>query len=278
MIDKIEFLIPTFERPETCQATINSIRLYYPDALIRVADDSLHHDELTGCIHHHCEPDIGVSRKRNELVEISSRPYVFLLDDDNMWIIEETRLDIMYCILVNDPSLALVGCRKYDEGRTRWSNFEGDIFIENDILVTRKPKRRQKSERHPYAYYLCDQVPMFFLARREVFRHSWFDVRMKTCGEHMDFFMRLAAANGNAELSARAMLHPEVDVFFPNAGQLNVAFTPDSWFKDTGARPTVTYKQHRRRGGQFRNQFRRNWGLKNIKQWNSNVVARADYT
>ena len=289
-IQDIAFLIPTLERPLECQDTIDRIRKLWPDALVYVADDSEDVTMFDGCINVKVTEDCGVSAKRNALIKQARQEFIFLLDDD----MKLDHVDLVSLVqLVKDEGFTIAGVRKMDIGRDRWSNSEGDFFVNGKQLHINRPTRKQhyadlagQTGSH-IECMVVDYMPMCFLAKRSLFHHVLFDERLKTCGEHADFFMRVAAANGHIQLDERHQSmysdseikkHGTSPLAFKSApGQLKACIHLDSYVVDTGSRPAVSYNQKRRRGGSFRRQMMANWNFTKIIRWNSRVKAKAIY-
>ena len=282
-IHDIAFCIPTYNRPEECQDTIDRIIAKWPGAHVYVADDSDQPARFNDAETFHLKPDEGISVKRNILIERTREPLVFLLDDDMK--VDHVKIEFMLDILSNDPSIGTVAVRKLDKGKNRWSNSEGDFFVSGKRLFINRPARRRG--RKEVEWIEVDYAPMCFLARRQVFDVVRFDFRLKTCGEHVDFFLRLAAANGHQQLIDRF-----AKVFRINGdqspiayhcekgdcrGRLGVALDVNSYVVDTGSRPGNSYNKQRARGGRFRRQMMAMWRFESIIRWNSRVKAKAIY-
>lgn len=299
---KVAFWITTLQRPETCLNTINALLQYYPGAHVYVIDDSPTRDDLDDIIA--CTPDnvkgffvefdAGVSFKRNQALAYTDEPYIVLMDDDNLCT-NQTRFDYMLEILENRSFIAVVGHAKRDEGRNRWSNIEGLFKIKNrpDGKVLRTIPLDTRSVQHMIvpgsgeliAWYSVDLAPMCCMVRREVLEKVPFDERYRTCGEHMDWYLRLSVYNGKPEIrrhyfdiqtkGGEAPLYTQWITKWVTDGS-QVAFLRDSSFVDTAERPTE-YKELRRRGSSFRRQMIARWGFKRISNWNSRLKRRAFY-
>ncbi len=267
-LDKITFLIPTYERPVECQGAINNILDLYPGARIVVADDSVLPTTFEGIEYSiTCAHDQGISWKRNKLIRQVETEYVVLMDDDNYP--QAGSIEALWDALMISDMYALAGMAKHDLGRHRWANSEGLLGFRNGKLHKYQPKVK------PYSlqpYLMVDHLPMCFLARREILEAVPFDERYKTCGEHMDFFLRLAAANGHKQ--ARSQLSYRQAYGTANAphevpdlqSQAGCLFVPGPYFVDTGSR-NPQFKPMRRRGSRFRRQMMARWGISAIKPW-----------
>ena len=287
LVNEATFVITAHERPDTCRATIDAIKALYPGAHILVADSSETTSMWPDVTMIPMEHDAGISEKRNTLAAAVETPYLVMMDDDNLLVEGQTNLQAMLDILKANDRLTIVGHRKHDFQRQRWSNFEADLTIKSKKIRTHKPSRRGKSEKllanlAKQNWWQVDQVPMCFVARTSTFSFVRFDDRMKTCGEHIDFFLRLAIANGNQALKMHALacnswVDGSIQPWSNSYGHLGVGFYPGSMFQDTGARPSDTYNIARKRGKQYRRLMMRNWQVDGIKQWNSKVKKKVRY-
>lgn len=306
MLDKIHFWITSHERPAVCKKTVRCLLDLHPGARVTIADDSENPwivsgivdsfpDNVDGCFF---DFDAGVSRKRNRAFKHSDRPYIVFLDDDNL-VSVNTRFDHMFTLLEAYNDLAVVGQRKHDKGRNRWSNSEGRFrimparqgkvnlkTIKPDVNGMRTyPFRASNGKVQDIKFLYVDFVPLACMVRRSVLEIVDWDERYKTCGEHTDFFLRLAAANGKKKIvdhlegRIRSESDPDDAPKFPemiNHGDLLVAFLPNSAFVDTAERPE-NYKQPRRRGSGYRRRMKQRWGFNGIHTWNTAITYKYDY-
>lgn len=284
---QVAFCIPTCDRPEECQDTISIIQRRWPGAGIYVADDSETITLFEGVTNVKVGEDVGVSAKRNACIEASTEPYIFLLDDDMK--LDHIDLERMAMIMHLDASIGVVAVRKMDQGRDRWANSEGDFFLNGTILHINRPTRKRVAGL--LDWMVVDYAAMCFLAKRGVFRHVDFDERLKTCGEHVDFFFKLAGANGHEQIGRQLVKATTkrdaedlpcgwcpVDMLDESERiGLGVALDPQGYVVDTGSRPVKTYNTKRKRGGRFRRQMMKRWQLKTITRWNSRVKSKAIY-
>lgn len=181
-MDDITAIISTFERNEAIENLIKSIREYYPDLKILIADDSENPKEITGeNIQYYSVPfDMGLSYKRNLLVRLAETPYILLLDDDFEFTPQtdikalrdaliKHKLDIVAGDVINDAQL---------------NKYRGLLEVSGDVL-----RQIDKSEGVVGEVILYDIVLNFFVAKREsLLEHPW-DNELKIC-EHSDFFLR----------------------------------------------------------------------------------------
>ncbi len=256
------------------------IQEFLPGAHVYVADSSRMPRRYQGAVSVPVGVDAGIGAKRNALVAATSEPYIWLLDDD-MLFTDDTHLATMWHILHSSHKIGLVSCRKRDRARNRWANSEGNFIVQPKVLRIERPHISDFT-RTGVPFLWCDMAPMFFLARRRVLECVPFDESTKTCGEHIDWFLRLAAADGNLFVKKRMLHQAASNPAHPIAPinemprQLGLAFYPHSSFVDTGERP-AGYRADRRRGKAGRRAMKLRWGFQKIVNWNGRVKAKADY-
>src|SRR3990167_8820718 len=91
-MNDITFIVSTFERVDCLKNLIKSIKKYYPDVPIFVADDSEEKSEIQGVEYYRLEFDSGLCIKRNFLLSKVKTKYFLLLDDDFIFT-EDTRIE-----------------------------------------------------------------------------------------------------------------------------------------------------------------------------------------
>jgi glycosyltransferase involved in cell wall biosynthesis len=203
----LAMVFATFNRPHTVQRLINSVREYFPDMPIYVADQSDPSDkmrayyELHGCKVVWMENDAGVCASRNAAVDLVTEPY-FLLCDDDFYFGPETNFDAALTLLRDQPDIGIVGGRLLDvhehEHGSSVENRFWELFFSYDKdkgkLVTipvhyfaPDPKYAQGVE-----YFECDAVMNFAVFRRGMIdaQIRW-DPQFKSNGEHEDFYLNL---------------------------------------------------------------------------------------
>jgi hypothetical protein len=157
-------LIKTFERPETCQRLIDSIRLYYPEIPILVADDSKENNKYSDCVLYRLPFDSGVSYGRNFLLDKAQTPYVLILDDD--------------CVFTSDTDIELLEEMIGDNDILGFECFPSLNYVGH---FEKKGKIVYMLEGEPYEF-----VPQIFLAKRTI--PKW-DESLKI-GEHFAYFYK----------------------------------------------------------------------------------------
>lgn len=194
--NKITAIIKTFERPECLEILINSIKKYYPNLPIIVADDSRIPTKRNDVDYHIIPFDSGISKGRNYLVQHVKTPYVLLLDDDYCFI-EETNLEKLLYVLENSD-IDIVG------GRWVWKNkvhsYHGILECENGVLTHKKGSYGEDC-----GCKLVDIIHNFFLAKTDTLRLYPWDDRFKI-NEHEDYFL-------THKNKIKVALHPEVFIY-----------------------------------------------------------------
>lgn len=184
MIDKIDFLIKTFRRPECIIQLLTSINHYYPDAKVIVADDGgstkefyEQFNDLQIDITVRFLPfDTGLSAGRNIMVEETERPYKLILDDDFVFT-QHTDLSKMVKE-IEKKDVGVVCGSLWQDGRV--INYECELVKKGRLMVLKPTDKKD-----------IDIGLNFCLIRSEVFDEVKWDDQFKIGGEHMDFFLRL---------------------------------------------------------------------------------------
>lgn len=165
-LDEITFCIKTWERPHKIRESVSSIKRFYPEAKIIVADDSETPTEIEGLYKFLRLPyDTGLSQGRNELVQATDTPYLVIMDDDLLFM-EDTKIEIFHQILSTHEELDFITGRVRQHGlqveqeqipTVIWGRDTGDTLYEYHNQVHRKFDD----------YVTCDFAPNFYLARTD---------------------------------------------------------------------------------------------------------------
>ena len=102
-LKNVTAIIKTFERPESLDNLIRSIRPFYPDLQIIVADDSLNPQPRSDVRYLPLDHDVGLSAGRNALLASVETPYFLLLDDD-LEFTKDTRIERLTAIVASRKS------------------------------------------------------------------------------------------------------------------------------------------------------------------------------
>jgi GT2 family glycosyltransferase len=215
----------TINRPRVAQRLIRSVRRFFPDLPIYVADQSLDREPMQAFydaydVHLIQMPfDIGVTASRNALVEAMTEDYFVLCDDDFLMGPATSFADAIR-ILEADPAVGVVGGRLFDfDGSTEHlRNWE--IYLQYDPdqrILFSIPIYHLSPRRHDLgsiSYFSCDAVLNFAVFRRSIFSEvvRW-DERFKSNGEHEDFYLNLKQQASIGVVHLPTMLayhhHPE---------------------------------------------------------------------
>jgi len=197
-MNRVSFAIKTFERPECLDRLLGSLRDYYPDVPVLVADDSRQpRTDLSAYGNVRVLPmafDSGMSAGRNLMLDCASTPLVLLMDDDFVFT-QGTQVERLIEALDGGPYDLVSGFLKIEEDG-REQHYEGFMTTDADGLVL----WRVEAHNEPIP---CEIVLNFFLARVEPLRAiRWYEP-LKIC-EHEEFFWRAKQAG------LRVGFHPQV--------------------------------------------------------------------
>ena len=186
----ITAVVKTFERPKSLDRLIRSIRHFYPELHVVVADDSLNPLPRQDVDYLSLPPDTGVGAGRNALLRHVTTPYFLTLDDDYEFT-KETQIERLATIVANGQAVIAAGnclrCkRKLFRIKHRPQPYYGTIEIGGGRLTLSRGSRSQHD-----GYLICDIVPQFFIADTAAIKAigGW-DDRLKT-NDHQEFFVRV---------------------------------------------------------------------------------------
>ncbi|KAK7167383.1 hypothetical protein R3I94_001698 [Phoxinus phoxinus] len=184
---QVTIITKTFLRYKELNVLIQSIRKFYPNITIIVADDSLKPEHVSGnnIEHYIMPPAQGWFAGRNLALSQLTTKY-FLWVDDDFFFLKKTRVESFVEIMEAIPELDVLGGEvsgnqfhfilEYDEG-----DEEGGCL-----------KRIEGGFHQPLSGYngcvLVDGVINYFLARTEAVRRIGFDPFLKRVG-HTEFFI-----------------------------------------------------------------------------------------
>lgn len=228
MINDTAFLVTSFERSHCLVALLESIEQHYPDARVYIADDSqegyrpnadkiAEREIVEEWIQ--LDYDVGLSVKRNVLVEATDEPYLLILEDDFVFEARTDIADLRQILDVGAADLVAGVCERHRRKSQLASHFDYSrptLYLDRDLT-----QPHQVVEGLPYSR--PDYVPNFFLARREVLEDNPWDERYKLA-EHLPFFLDMH-----------------------DAGEYEVAQTRGVVVHHQRKRPS-RYRRHRQRG------------------------------
>lgn len=228
-------IIKTFERPKVCQRLIDSVRKFYPNVPIIVADDSRQPNEYQNAHTLKMPFNVGLSKGRNELVDNVDTPYFLLLDDDFIFT-PKTKIENFVQVL-DHTHVDLIG-GKLDNiirGKRKPYHWQRIFWKVDNQLWLKHGKHYEIS-----GVSVCDTVLNFFLARTDVVRELRWDERLKVV-EHTDFFLR-------AKLFG-----------------LTVGYTHSVVVDHKRHGGTPTYRKHRHAVGKHKRMMLNKWGFKALR-------------
>ncbi len=202
---KITFIVKTFERPHCLDMLIKSIRKFYPEVPIMVADDSKNPIPRQDVEYHVLPFDSGVSKGRNFLMNQVKTPYFVLLDDD-LCFINETKIEWLLDVLEN-TDIDIVGGRMLEQIGARGSHAVFQIQPDK-LILEGKPYGKENGVE------LYDIIANFFLAKTDKVKNCTWDEVFKIGGEHYDFFL---SHKGKLKVA----LHPKVFIYHSNDRSIN---------------------------------------------------------
>jgi GT2 family glycosyltransferase len=234
-------LIKSFQRPRCMKRQLQTLRKFWPDTPVVVADDSeppvqraiaqmaqyYLGDRLTFV---RLPFDVGVSTGRNRLVDTAQTPYVVLLEDDFVFT-AETRLEELVGHIRAD-TYDLVSGTVVLVHETQVQHYEGYITLRADTLYLAPLEHYEHHQQ-------CDVVTNFFAARTDIVRAVRWDEELKL-SEHLDYFMRCQ------QYGVRVGYEPTVKILH------------------TRERPSG-YQSYRRRSFDYHQVWLGKWGIREIR-------------
>lgn len=224
--------IKTFMRDDALYRAIESVKKHFPFPFkLYIADDGpvnpakqRFYDALIKEGHSviRTPHESGLSVGRNAIVKTATEDIVLIMDDD-MALIDGESIKSMLKPFDADDRIGVVAAYLVDENGRPFENdsYASGIRFERRgtaLVRIRNPRQYQKAEGTAFLY--ADQVPNFFLARREVFNDILWDSRIRIQYEHMDFFLELQKTRWKAAVcvDAKALhVHPNADPLYLRA-------------------------------------------------------------
>lgn len=178
MKNEVTLIVKTFERPSCVERLVYSIKMFYPNLRVIVADDSKKSKNIRGVEHLLMPYDSGTSAGRNLALSKVDTPYVVTLDDDFVFD-ERTKLE-KWLQIMKDTDLDIIGGNV--DGHP---NYHASLHIQDNALVF-KPK--PVGEEHSFS--LWNIVLQFWMGKTDKIKGigGW-DNEFKTV-DHIIFFAR----------------------------------------------------------------------------------------
>jgi Glycosyl transferase family 2 len=180
-VNDLTVLIRTFERPRALRRLVASIRRFYPEVRVVVADDSRNPQPLDGVETITLPYDCGVSFGRNELVARAETPFILLLDDDYVFY-RHTQLGPALAAMEQNPEIDIMGGQLVNLPfyRKLPLSLRGPLYP-----TSARPVLEVGSTLG--GFEVAAKVPVFFLGRRERVALVPWDPKATRSG-HADFF------------------------------------------------------------------------------------------
>jgi glycosyltransferase involved in cell wall biosynthesis len=228
--------IGTPDRWHVVQRLAASVELFFPRSRIHIASDwgqtidnvaFFNFTSADGIVGrtlndtvtiHNLPDDSGLSTCRNHLVNVTSTPFFFLMDDD-FTIEEDSHIDLLLETIYTYKHIDIVA-GKIPEDIIAFNDFSGVFLRYNQSLELRHNvpidqqdralfRREHNNETDRDKGNPCrrvDFVPNVFLGRKQSFETSMWDNYFKL-GEHEDFFMRFGHANRSVYTCRHIQVH-----------------------------------------------------------------------
>lgn len=185
--------VKTHGRADKVGALIRSVRRYYPQMPILVADDSydslsvlLNLTEMRNTEFVSLPVDSGLSFGRNVLMQMTKTLYTMVIDDDHLFTGHTDLTGLVHALECGNYDILAM---KSPVDFERWhADFAGLMGIENNSLILTAGNRGLH-----YGCELVDFAHNKFVARVERLRNIPWNSKLKL-GEHEDFFWRTKMA------------------------------------------------------------------------------------
>lgn len=179
-VEDVTFIVKSFERFHCLDRLIASLRRYYPDVRVIVADDSRQAPPPSKDYELLRLPfDSGLSAGRNAMLEMVTTKWFLLLDDDFVF---TSATDVGLLRAAAEHGHDVVGGAVIEKGKVR--RYEGVLRRDGDTLRYDRSFLADHGD-----HQTCDMVMNFFLGRTEAVKKVRWDPRLKLA-EHSDFFWR----------------------------------------------------------------------------------------
>jgi len=175
-------IIKTFERPESLNRLVTSIRKKYPDLHIIIVDDSRHPQKLDGVETIIMAYNQGATVGRNEALSHVKTKFFLLLDDDFVFY-RHTNLEMSLSILDSNQQIDIIGGEVVDLPFFTTSDYSQARLFPTNAQAT------MPSGSSIAGLPVFEMVANFFLGRTERVQLVGWDPALKNLA-HSDFFTR----------------------------------------------------------------------------------------
>ena len=193
---KITIIVKTIFRPKCLLRLCQSIRRFYKTIPIIVVDDSYISIfptdtlEYGNFVYSKLPFDSGVSVGRNHGIKIAKTPYVLIVDDDFVFT-EDTKIELLFDFLENNPDYGLICAGYSDRGLFTGRFYRTEDGIEIEEVLDNPKDKNIVLEQLEKDIFRSERGQNFFLARTHVLREVPWDDNLKT-NEHTEHFYRIS--------------------------------------------------------------------------------------
>uniref|UniRef100_A0A668RA65 Glycosyltransferase 2-like domain-containing protein n=1 Tax=Oreochromis aureus TaxID=47969 RepID=A0A668RA65_OREAU len=185
---QVTIITKTFLRHKQLRVLLDSIRKFYSDIKVIIADDSLQPENVTGenIQHYIMPPAQGWFAGRNLAVSQVTTKYFLWVDDDFLFS-EKTKIEKLVEVMEAVPELDVVG------GSVQGNRFYFSILYEEGdeneggCLYRKSGGKFHRLPGYPQCH-LASGVVNFFLARTDAMQRVRFDPKLQRVA-HSEFFM-----------------------------------------------------------------------------------------
>ncbi len=181
-LDDVTAVIKTFERPLILKRLIRSIRRFYPQFKIVVADDSRKPATIPGIETVTLPFDSGVSAGRNAALKVVRTKYVLMLDDDFVFF-RNTVLAPALELMERYPEVDILGGKVIN-----LPFYTSTDYREAELFPTHAEPLRTPGSRIGAAEVM-EKVANFYIGRTVSICQIGWDEQLKRL-DHADFFTR----------------------------------------------------------------------------------------
>ena len=192
LAQKVTFIFKSFERQGMAKRLYKSIRKYYPDVKIVIADDSKRHLEIRDDNLEIIQMPFnsGLSAGLNRALERVKTPYVIRMDDD-MLLTPFSNFNRHLEFLESDGRVDLVAVSCINAIRRKSLLKTQEAFLKIDMSNALKPLLIPHKTKLSNDYTVVAKPPNIFIVRTDAIRKVGYDDNIRMI-DHHEFFMRAA--------------------------------------------------------------------------------------
>lgn len=210
----VTFIFKSFERQKQARELFRSIRKYYPEVRVAVADDSSTPLELDGgnVTVIQMPFNSGLSKGLNQALAEVKTPFLMRMDDDEL-LTRRSNIAGELRFLLEHPEIDIVGFPFIDALRTRSMKKCIQPYFKHSMKEAPLPLKMPHGSRIDDTHLIMGKVPNIFLARTDSIRKVGWDDNIRMI-DHHDFFFR-AAGVLVASLSTDSVVFHNHNLFSP---------------------------------------------------------------